>query len=406
MASVGLINRVKYSRAFYSVYYFVGTLVIKLLKALLKPDSRLILFTSYSGKKYDDSPKDVYEAMLKDRRFEAYRMVWAFRQPERFKIERGTTVKTDTLQYYKTLIKARAWVSNNSVTRGLSFRGLNTFSINSWHGTPIKLIGRDVLNRNGGTFIVKGKEKTVDIQLAQGEYEKRIYARAFGLREDQVVITGLPRNDSLVYDNNPEKIVALKNSFGFAQDKRVILYAPTYRDYEKDEGKNCVLKPPFDLEKWRRQLGNDYILLIRAHQEVVKVLDLQEDSFVRNASNLPILNDLLLATDILISDYSGILFDYSILGRPIYCYTYDYEKYKKARGMYFDIRMELPSTDNEDELINMIKTYNHIDMEAKVKKFRKKYVKQYGNASQKALDVIFNAIGTTNGSQMGGVNVT
>ncbi len=392
MASASLINKVKYSPLLYAVYYYAGSLAIKLLKLMLRPDERLILFSSYSGKRYDDSPKDIYEAMLHDHRFDGYKLVWAFSEPERYNIGRAHKVKVDTLSYYKAALKARVWITNVSMTRGLSFKGINTFSLNTWHGVPIKFIGSDVRNSDGGTFRIKGKVKTIDIQLAQGSYEKSIYPRAFGLDEKQVLVTGLPRNDSLVYDNYPEKIAILRKELGIPEGKKVILYAPTYREYEKDKWRNCIMKPPFNLKRWKAQLSEDYVLMIRAHQEVVKVLNLEEDEFVRDASSFPVLNDLLLITDILISDYSSIIFDFSILSRPIICYTYDFERYKQARGMYFDIRKELPSADTEERLISIIKSNNQNKMREVVIRFRDKYIQEYGNSSQRVLDVVFNAL--------------
>lgn len=364
---------------------------MRLLKVFVKPDDKLILFSSYSGKRYDDSPKDIYEAMTKDYRFDRYELVWAFKHPEEHSLKRARTIKVDTLNYFITALKARVWITNVSITRGLYFKGANTFSLNTWHGTPIKFIGKDV-TKGGGTFITKAPNNTTDIQIAQGEYEKNIYSKAFGINPENVLVTGWPRNDSLIYDNTPERISEIRNAFGVPKDKKVILYAPTYRDYEKDNGNNCILRPPFNFHNWKDKLGDEYILFIRAHQEVVNVLDLVEDNFVRNASAFPILNDLLLITDVLISDYSGIIFDYSILGRPIFAYTYDFDIYKKARGMYFDIRNELVSTDNEDTLISMIRDMNVEQLSFKSKEFREKYIQLYGGSSQRVLDIIYDKI--------------
>ena len=390
MASVSLINRVKHSNLLYSVYYHIGCFAVNVLKLFLKADDKLILFVSYGGKKYDDSPKDIYEAMLKDSRFDEYKKVWAFINPNSFEIGPGKKIKIDTFEYYKTALKARVWVTNVGVTRALSFEGIHTLSVNSWHGTPIKRIGNDAIKTS--TFVSKGKGGGIDIQLAQGDYEVERYSQAFNLPKSRVIKTGLPRNDSLVIGNNEDNILSLKKKIGLPLDKKIILYAPTYRDYELENGYECIMKPPFDLNKWQEVLSGEYVLLIRAHIAVMKVLEVKENDFVRDFSKYPILNDILLVTDILISDYSGILFDYSILGRPMFCYTYDYEKYEKMRGMYFDVRKELSYAEYEDGMLEKIEKINSEDEINKAMAFRDKYVQLYGNASERVLDLIYSRI--------------
>lgn len=388
MSSLSLINKVKQSPWLYNAYFHVGSFLVNILKILLKPDDKLMLFVSYGGKKFDDSPKDIYETMLKDRRYDDFEKVWAFRQPDNFDIGGGKKIKIDTLEYYKTALKARVWIANVGVTRALSFKGINTISVNSWHGTPIKKIGRDAKKEK--TFV--GKGEPIDIQLAQGDYEVERYSQAFNLLKENVKKTGLPRNDTLVTNNTPENIARLKKKMGLPLDKKIILYGPTYRDYDVESWSGYVMKPPFDLERWKKELGNDYILLVRAHIAVVKEINLRENDFVRDFSKYPILNDVLLVSDILISDYSGILFDYAILGRPMFCYTYDYDKYNKMRGMYFDIRRELSYSENEDNMIDIIRNINWAEETEKAMKFRDKYVQEYGNASEKVLDIIYDRI--------------
>ena len=390
MASTSLVNRVKYSPLLYNVYFKLGCFLIKLLKFFIKADDKLILFASYSGKQYDDSPKEIYEAMLNDRRFDGYKLIWAFRNPEKFVIERDGKVKVDTLSYYKTALKARVWVTNVSMTRGLNFRGKHCLSLNTWHGTPIKMLGSDLLKNSGGTFVCKGSGLG-DVVLAQGMYEKDILMRVFGLDTNQVVVTGLPRNDSLASVCN-SKITDIRQKLGIPVGRKIIFYAPTYREYVKDEGRNCVMRPPFNLEMWKERLGDDFVLLIRAHQEVVKVLDLVSNDFVRNVSNYPDLNELMIVSDILISDYSSIFFDFSIMHKPMLCYCYDYEEYAEKRGVYIDIRKWLPSAQNEEELLSLIKNTNLNVKSETAQKFQERFVTEYGSATKKALDIIIDSV--------------
>ena len=387
MNSVSLINRVKYSKVLYSIYFHLGSMCISLLKCFLKSDEKLIVFNSFGGRKYDDSPKCIYEAMLKDSRFADYKLVWSFINPHAHDIPKGKKVKTDTFLYYKTLLKARAWVTNSSMTRGLAFCGIYTFQLNTWHGTTIKVMGSDIKASNRSFRIKKGKPNSKDIMLAQGKYDVDMFSRAFNRSRDSFQIIGLPRNDVLAHQSGQLRN-ELKERLGIDPQKRVLLYAPTFREYEKDDGNNCISAPPIDLRRWEKILGERYILLFRAHYEVVNVLNVADSDFVKNVSSYPSLDDLMIASDILISDYSSIFFDYSIMHKPMICYCYDYDKYQKERGMYFDIREWLPSADDEDALLQLI-TSTDVNIESEATKvFQERYVTEYGSATQKSLDII------------------
>lgn len=392
MNSISLINKVKYNKSFYSVYNKIGSIAIKLLRCFVRPKEYLIVFSCFGGRKYDDSPKAIFEQMIRDKRFDKYELVWAFIYPKKYRLQRAKVIRIDTLRYYKTLLQARVWVTNSGMTRGLSFWGKNTFLLNTWHGTPIKLMGIDkTKNRNNKKT---GRNEYADIMLAQGAYEVDVFSKAFGIEKDNFRKIGLPRNDELYNNDNKDYKDVLKKQFNISSDKKVILYAPTFREFERDKDENCVLLPPINIMKWKQELADNYVLLFRAHYEVVKNMDIVDDDFVINVSNYPHLNDLMLVSDLLISDYSSIFFDYSILGRPMLCFAYDFDEYAKKRGLYFDIREELScrSIIDEDSLLEYIKSLNYIDQSKVTIDFREKYVQVYGNASQQSLDVILQAI--------------
>jgi len=389
MNIVNLRNKVKSSRLIYSIYYYLGSFLLSFLKVCVKADEKLILFVSYGGRKYDDSPQNIYEAMINDERFKDYRLIWAFEKPEMFKISQDGKVKINSLNYFLLALKARVWITNASMRRGLSFDGKNTLYVNTWHGTAIKYIGRDC-SASGQEFNSKVRRAVADIMTAQGEYDVKVFSKAFGLSENQIYLTGLPRNDVLVKDNKSDIITRLKREMGLNDDRKILLYAPTFREY--DGMHNWKQIQPFNLEEWENWLGKDYVLLIRGHQVVQEMLGVTENGFVKNVTSYPNLNDLMLVSDILISDYSSIVFDYSVLEKPIFCYVYDYDKYTQIRGTYFDIRKELSYAENEDELIHKIQDINWASEKDKVLKFKDKFVQQYGSASEKVLDIIYEKI--------------
>lgn len=383
-----LIVIVKYFKPLYNIYYWIGSLIIRILKVFVKPNDKLILFISFGGKKFDDSPRVIYEQMIRDKRFDDYDLIWAFQDTEAFIIPRGRIIKIDSFKYYITALKARCWITNSTVERGLDFKGKNTLYFNTWHGTPIKKMGADI-SRDNKSFGKKLKWK-VDLMTSQSEYEADIFSRVFNIDRDKFIVCGLPRNDVLS-NRRMETKQKMMQRIGLPLDKKVILYAPTFREYERDEKFNCVIKPPIDFDKWKKTIGDEYIILLRAHYEVAKVLNVKSnDGFVYDVSSYPVLNDLMLASDLLISDYSSIFFDYSILNRPMLHYTYDYNEYVDKRGMYFDIRRELHgSSGDEEKLLSLIKELNYSESIGKVRDFRGKYVESYGNATNISLDIIF-----------------
>ena len=385
-----LMTAVKYFKFLYSIYFYIMSTAIRIMRLFVKPDDKLVLFNSFGGKKFDDSPKAIFDVMKTDDRFKEYKFVWAFHSPVKFAVEGAKVIKTDTFEYFKTALKARCWITNSGIERGLDFKGKNTFYFNTWHGTPIKRMGADIADTNK-SFKSKGGNKT-DIMTAQGDFEADIFSRVFGISPEKFLLCGLPRNDKLANYKEQDK-KSIKNRLGIPEGKKVILYAPTFREFERDEKHNCVLKPPMNLSKWRAELGDEYCLLFRAHYEVANVMKIENDGFVFNMSSYPLLEDLMIAADILISDYSSILFDFSIMDKIMLHFTYDYEKYSSNRGMYFDIRDYISGADNETDLINHIKNMDIEDELNRTVVFRNKYVNYYGNAVRQSVDCIFDNIG-------------
>lgn len=381
-----MMNIIKTSSKLKKVYNKFGSFFLKLIGLFVVRDDKLIFFNCFGGKKYDDSPKAIYEYLKDDNRFNGFRFIWAFHEPERFEVPGAQIIKTDNLKYFISAMKARVWITNSGIERGLSFKKKYTIYVNTWHGTPIKYMGSD-------EYKIKPADMprcNYDIQNAQSKFEADIFSRVFNIPYERMLVCGYPRNDILVKNDSATQ-KEYKEKLGIPLNKKVILYAPTFREYERDSYRNCVLKPPVDFEKWKTVLGDEYVVLMRCHYEVAKLLGVGLDGvFVKDVSDYPILNDLMLASDILISDYSSIIFDYSILDRPIIVYTYDYDTYKDKRGMYIDVREELPGGSvSEDELLDIIHSLDWKYAVDKVRSFRGKYVTEYGRATKGTVDALW-----------------
>ena len=384
-----IINKIKTNKTLYSLYYYIGSNCVKFLGLFTSINKKRIIFSSFGGRKYDDSPKCIYETMRKDSRFEGFEFVWCFNNPSKHHVNGCKIIRCDTFGYYKMLMSSGVWVTNSTMERGLSFKPKSIFNINTWHGSAIKLIGSDVPS-GSKSFISKGSENHDDIMLAQSMFDVEVFSKAFGIPKEKFRTVGLPRNDELTNCNTEEYRRSIRKQLGITEGKKVILYAPTYREYDRDPYSNCILMPPINLKKLEEKLGTDYVILMRAHYEVVKTMKIDENNFIKNVSSHPNLNELMIVSDILVSDYSSIFFDYSIQDKPMLCFAYDYDKYASVRGMYFDIREKLGgNSENEDELISAIKNLNEEKAIKITQAFRQEFVEAYGSASKLTVDIIW-----------------
>ena len=204
-------------------------------------------------------------------------------------------------------------------------------------------------------------------------YSEKI-ASAFHLKEEgkeQVLLEmGYPRNDDLVKfsDMDCEKA---RQELRIPKGKKVILYAPTWRENQHLPGEGYQFQLPVDFKRWREVLGGEYVVLFRAHYFISNSFDFEAfQGFVYDVSQMDDINPLYLAADVLITDYSSVFFDYANLRRPILFFMYDYEQYKhEMRDFYFDIHMlPGPVLMNQEEVLKTLK--NLPDM---VDKYEKKY---------------------------------
>ena len=375
-----LISLVKSNRIVYNCYYFFMNMVVRTLRLFVKPDDNLILFVSYGGRFFNDSPKCLYDKMKTDSRFVKYKLVWAFRKPSDFPgVE--NRIMIDSLAYFVTALKARCWITNVHIERGLDFKGKNTFYFNTSHTNIPKLSGVNVDLKN--TFRPKAKTKC-DFYCVQSDFEKKL----FGKDGKIVEAVGFPKNDILANYSEADRL-EIRKRLGIPDGKIVILYAPTFR-----EGYLSERDVQVDFKKWEKILGPDYIVFFRAHPVFACKVNLDVSSkFVIDMSSYINNNDLMIASDILISDYSGILTEFGIQEKPMFCYAYDYDDYVKTRGLYFDVREDLPGGYmSEDELLNYIKNGDRNEILEKVATFRQKYITVFGHATETCLDIIYRNI--------------
>lgn len=358
---------------------------MRLWGRFISTDEQMVIFSGHT-RKYNDSPRTLYEYMLAHpEKYGNYKCVWALEDPDSVEIPgNAKKIKADTLEYFKYTLKAKYWITCVNIERSLHYKKRDCRYLNTWHGTPFKHIGNDAGVRKDYNF------GSMDFFCYASDYEKEIYKRAFNVREDALIPTGLPRNDEL-YKVTQEEVEELKKRLGLPHDKKIILYAPTWRE-STDNGKTCAIKPPVDAKKWEQILKDDYVVLFRMHAYTNKLLGLEFNDTLRDYSTYPNVNDLFKVADILISDYSASMADFSILERPVLCFTYDYEEYRKERGLYMDYETEMPSglLKTEDEVLEYIKDMDYEKECEKTRRMLKAKLLQYGgNATETCLSVLF-----------------
>lgn len=371
---------------------------MSLLCHLTPINKKQIVFCSLSGRNFDDSPLAIYNEILKRHEFDSWNLVWAFKDPKSFSIPRGSCVQFGGLSYWKTLFSSKVWIGNGGIDNGIEMEPCNRIVVNTWHGSPLKKIeGEENSNAVLKEYRKKRKLNRSTIRCAQNDFDVETFARVFNCSPDCILKCGLPRNDILL-NYNEKDILRIKRKMNISNGKRIILYMPTYREYLTNESSQNYIAPPLTIKKWEKELGNDYVFLMRAHYAVQSALKNEENLFYKNVSRYAPLTDLYAIADLLITDYSSCFFDYSVLEKPVLCFAYDREEYEAKRGLYLKLEDVMPCGVfvHEDELIQKIKDMNYDVETPKMIVFKKKWMKYYGNASRNVVDAVITRLNSTN----------
>ncbi|MEX3621531.1 bifunctional glycosyltransferase/CDP-glycerol:glycerophosphate glycerophosphotransferase [Viridibacillus arvi] len=359
-------------------------------------NEKKIVFESFLGKNYADSPKYIYEYMVKH--YPDYEFVWSFNETNHDIPGNAKQVKRLSLAYYYHMATAKYWVNNMRQPLHLQKREGNVF-LQTWHGTPLKKLVFDMDEVYSANPKYKQQfyeqSRLWDYLIAANSYSSDIFKSAF--KFDKVMLEdGYPRNDTLYINNNSDYITKMKTKLNIPLDKKVILYAPTWRDDEFYEPGKYKFNLKFDLQKLQEKLGDEYVILLRMHYFIADDLNIDGyEGFVYNMSKYDDIAELYLISDILITDYSSVFFDYSNLRRPILFYTYDLEKYRdQLRGFYIDIENEVPGplVKTTDEIIDAVLNIDKVTIDYK-EKYDIFYDKicswESGKATEKIVEKVF-----------------
>ena len=367
-------------------------------KYINKPiQENLVMFETFMGKSYADSPKYIYEYLAKNYPGK-YEFVWVLNDYKGKLPYGGKIVKRFTREYAYYLGVSKYFVFN--VRQPLWFRKREEqVFLETWHGTPLKRLAFDQEEVTAASPTYKAQfyrqKKEWDYLIAPNKFSSDIFKSCF-MYDGNMLETGYPRNDLLSAKNRDEIALNLKKKLHIPLDKKTILYAPTWRDDEYYGNGRYKFKLKLDLDLLKKELGDEYVVILRTHHYIADNLDVSGlEDFAYNLSKYDDITEIYLISDICITDYSSVFFDFANLKRPLLFYTYDLDKYRDVlRGFYIDMETELPGplVFTSEEVVDKIKHLDELTAtyQEKYQQFYQRFCSwEDGNASKRVVEQVF-----------------
>lgn len=361
-------------------------------------DKNMIFFESFFGKSYSGNPKYIYETMLKMGLDKKYTFVWSYLGDDLETIPGNPIIvrRNEADDYYEYLAKAKYWVNN--IIFPIHIKRQGNVYLQTWHGTPLKKLGFDITIPGPeveGRQNFYDESRNWDYLISSNHYSTEIFERAFKFNKEFLEV-GYPINDIFFKDN--EKLIdSIKSKHNLPKDKKIILYAPTWKDDEQNESWEHYFNLEIDLKRLYEEFNDEYIILLKMHHLVSERLNIdgELEKFAYDFSSYDDIQELYILADFLITDYSSVFFDYAHSKRPILFFVPDLNHYiENVRGLYLNMEKELPGPliQNNDDLIYSIKNIDEIS-----ENFNDKYEEFYerfcsicnGDSSEKIIKELF-----------------
>lgn len=347
-----------------------------------------ILFESFQGKVVGDNPFALFtELSSRNPNFELLFTTSAMTLAP----EGAKAVKHGSLAWLRALATSSILINNTNFP-GYFRKRPGQFYLQTWHGTPLKRLGKDIVDVVPTASYLKMMDREAsswDYLVSPSAYCTEIFASTFGY-SGPILETGYPRNDILV--NQVARREQIRQSLGISDPNRlVVLYAPTWRDYNRTATGNW--KP---VNFMHSPLGENVTLLFRGHTNTHRAHSQSVAKGAIDVTNYVNVAELYLAADVLITDYSSSMFDFSVTGKPMIFLAPDFDHYVAKRGFYFDFEQLAPGPILRDDS-NLKETIENIES------LRVQYAKRYlawqskfnnledGMASKRVVDKAFSA---------------
>lgn len=348
--------------------------------------NKKIVVSSYYGKGYGDNPKYIVEELLKQ---DTYKIIWLVKDSGIADTLPAAVrpCKIGSLRAMYHLVTAKIWIDN--CRKGFYFKRKNQFYIQTWHGFALKRIERDAVGSltDGYESFASRDSGTIDMIVSCSHFMTDIYKKSFwyGGRVEEL---GAPRNDRILSGDSSVKEKVYR-SFGIEPAKKIVLYAPTFR---KDLSLTAY---SVDIERvlkaFGAKTGEEYVCLVRLHPNISTMSEAVTYSDRKiNASNYPDMQELLVAADAVISDYSSLMFDFALSKKPCFQYAVDIEDYKSDRNFYFDLsELPFPLSTNNEELEEHILHFDQASYQKRLDTFFAEVgMVQNGDASGRVAEII------------------
>lgn len=353
--------------------------ILPLLTLRIFPiDQRKVLIMNYEGKGFGDNGK--YIAMALHHISSDIKIYWITDFAETLP-EYVTAVKKHSVDRLYHTATAKVWIDNS---RKLSYiiKRKSQFYIQTWHGgIALKQVEKDAESHLDADYVCSAQKDSamIDLMVSNSRFCTDMYRRAFWY-DGEIMECGSPRVD-ILFSCSADQKKQIKEKLGFLAEDRIVLYAPTFR---KDQGTSCY---QLDFKRILKALSRDgkaWKFAVRLHPNISGQADfLQYDSEIINATPYPDLYELMAVSDIVITDYSSLMFEAGFVKKPVFLFATDIEDYKQDRNFYFDLdELPYPIATNNADLIKQIENFSESEYEAKVEAFNHSLgLKETGEAS-------------------------
>lgn len=288
-----------------------------------------IVFESYNGKSANDNPRALFDAILAER--DDIPLYWSVRDRRVDVPDGGIPVVEGTAEWHRALATSRVWINNNNFPYYVQKRP-RQYYLQTWHGTPIKKLLWDIPRHKTPLTYRRLMRKEVDqwdLLLAQSEGAANHLHTGLGY-EGPIEITESPRNHRLLEGLADRE--SIRRKLGVPKGRKVILFAPTWRNSDR-KGALVDWNRFFNLNELATKA--DSLVLLRAHHIMTSIAEYSE--MIQDVSSVPHVEDVMAIADVLVTDYSSIVFDFSITGKPIILHIPDIVDYGRERGLYRDL---------------------------------------------------------------------
>lgn len=329
--------------------------MIKLLfswSKLLPVNKNRLLFFSYQGRSYSCNPKYIEEELLRHETSLVLEVYFALNNPANYTNLPQTLklVRYGSLKFLYIFFTSRVIVTNSSNLPYLPKKS-SQILINTWHG------GGAYKSEFYDLKLTNFKNKAVDYFISSSYKFGELLRKSTGLSVEKFINVGMPRNDILINISN-NKIKYIKKKMLLESDVKYLLYAPTYR-----EDKSNIVYPDFAalLQVLSERFGGKWKILVRGHYNVINEFKNCGNDSIMDVSLYEDMQEILVISDIVITDYSSLIWDYSLLKRPCFLFVPDLDAYSKSRGFYYPLETwGFPYAESMRELIEEIRKFDKI----------------------------------------------